>query len=279
MDYEKIYDELIPRLKMRSGRARFAPDGASETDGDKIQLPIMSDIYWDMAYGDKDAHLPQIDEFLNRFRNSCYEKLTVEDMCQAFNVNPQSDNVTNTIWHCLSGRALRTFPSLTRDQVMMTMLGSPRYGRLRIIHDVELDTRYKLDVVIVFEDDSACGLGIYVNTPKGSKSYQTHLKRMANNGISHGNLPVIAVALGKQCEFAKQVFGFNEALAEEQNFWFPTVDFVDALVGYIRSLQKPKLSEISAPHKESPREGIQRVLAAQETRWPNVLLRGLRALT
>lgn len=283
MDYEAIYDQLLGKIRMPYGVATFYSDRAKDTDGDDVRLPTMADIYWSMAFKDSAGHIPASSMFLSAFATACFE-ITKDPnkklaFCHSYKIDPSAIDVDYQLGQCFLGRAKRTFPSLARDQAMITRLGSPRYGKLKVIYSSSLDTMFKMDVTVVFEDGGVCGLGLHVDTNEGRQSYVKHLERMNRSGRGHGNVPVLRVELGKACKVADKSVPCDGDVEYEQSLWLPTQEFVDRVVEVMIATRKPKLSMVTDPKFISPKEEIEKAITSQETRWPNVVLNGLRALT
>jgi len=281
MDYESIYHKMTGGLRMFRGFAKFDKDYSDKTNQDNVRLPIMANMYWSMAYEDKYFHIPEFDAFVSRYQKEAMALNApfMDSALQCYQIEKDDPYALYKMERCFASRAKKAFPSFTRDQAMITRLGDPRYGKLRILYDSALDTMWKIDAVVIFEDGGVCGLGFFLNTPDGRAKYETHLARLAKWGRGHGNLPVHKVEIGETCAFNGRSFPCDKDELERTNLFLPMEAFVDCLMEEIRKLPRPSLEDLTSTGVMGPKESIEKVSAGQETRWPSVILRGLRALT
>jgi len=281
MDYESVYGRMLQSLRMFKGKVSFDPDAADNTDEDNVKLPIMANMYWDMAYSDKDFHIPDFEDFVKRFKKEAMDinRPLMSIVLPKYKISVDDPFSEYKLERCFAARARRLFPSFVRDQSMITRLGNQKYGKNRILYDFILDTTCKLDAVIIFEDGGVCGLGMYLNTSEGKSKYKKHLERMARLGRGHGNLPVYEVVIGETCVFNEVSFPCDKEELARTKLWMPIEAFVDHVVKEVMKAPRPRLEDLKADGVIGPKDEIMRVNKAQETRWPSVLLKGLRALT
>jgi hypothetical protein len=281
MDYESAYERMLQSLRMFKGRVSFDRDAADKTKDDNVRLPDMAPMYWDMAFPDKYFHITNFDDFVDRFKKEAMEMnrpfLSTAFLQYGIDANdPASEYMLE---RSFAARARQAFPSFVRDHTMLARLGNRKYGKNRVLYDSVLDMACKIDAVLIFENGGVCGLGMYLNTSEGIKSYKKHLERMAEKGRGHGNLPVYEVVVGYECFFNGVSFPCNKEEFARTELWMPTEAFVDHVMKEVVKSPLPKLEDLKADGVIGPKDEIMRVNKAQETRWPNVLLKGLRALT